>query len=258
MEHPAITSKSTSKKRSRGRTRTATLDHVKGKYFIRIYAVGRGDAGKYKLTVDFKEDSAIIGFDPTKLEVQDPPKLAEIPPPDVPCDEMQFDPKNPACRGVCPAMGAPPNWPPCAGKCPTPPDASIPSCQATMPCPNPPDRRVRSCKLSAWPNCDIKNPDPGNPKCDNATAEPVVARVIKNEVQGADTLITISAGTEQGVGAKGWKGHVLRGDGDSYLDGGEVTLIRVGKRDTLGKVHLTTDVISQNPKVKLTPPPKGQ
>ena len=32
--------------------------------------------------------------------------------------------------------------------------------------------------------------------------------------------------------------------------------IRVGKRETIGKVHLTTDQISANPRVKLTPPPK--
>jgi hypothetical protein len=49
---------------------------------------------------------------------------------------------------------------------------------------------------------------------------------------------------------------VLRGDGDSPMDGGDVIVIRVGKRETIGKVHLTTDQISANPRVKLTPPPK--
>jgi hypothetical protein len=79
--------------------------------------------------------------------------------------------------------------------------------------------------------------------------------VIKNEVQGSDVIITIAAGTDQGV-SKGWKGHVLRGDSETAMDGGDVTVIRVGKRETVGKVHLTTDQIAANPRVKLTPPPK--
>jgi hypothetical protein len=49
---------------------------------------------------------------------------------------------------------------------------------------------------------------------------------------------------------------VLRADTDSPMDGGDVTVIRVGKRETIGKVHLTTDQISANPRVKLIPPPK--
>jgi len=74
-------------------------------------------------------------------------------------------------------------------------------------------------------------------------------------VQGTDVLITIAVGLDQGVG-KTWHGHVLRGDSDTPMDGGEVTVIRVGKRETVGKVHLTTDQISSNPRVKLSPPPK--
>ena len=37
---------------------------------------------------------------------------------------------------------------------------------------------------------------------------------------------------------------------------GIVPVIRVGKRETIGKAHLTTDQISANPRVKLIPPPK--
>jgi hypothetical protein len=47
---------------------------------------------------------------------------------------------------------------------------------------------------------------------------------------------------------------VLRGDSDNAMDGGDVTVIRVGKRETIGKVRLTTDQISANPRVKLSPP----
>ena len=250
---PVVQSKRTSR---RGRIRTATVTDAKGKYYIRVYAVGRGDAGKYKLTVDFKESTGPMTIDLTKVDIPDPPRLAAIPVDEPTCDEFTFDPKNNACRTVCPTTGAPPGWPACRGKCPDPPDASNPACWATMPCPNPPKREVRACKARDFPKCaDISNPDPANPNCDHATADPVTARVINIAVQGADTIVTISAGTDQKV-SRDWTGHVLRGDSDTPLDGGDVVIFRVTKRETFGKVHLTTDVISANPKVKLTPPPK--
>jgi hypothetical protein len=243
-------------KRSKSRVRTATILQAKGKYFIRVYAVNRGDAGTYKLTVDFKEDTGPINLDLSKVEIPDPPKLAAVPEAEIACDEFTFDLKNPACKNICPTSNAPPGWPACKGKCPEPPDVNNSACWASMPCPTPADRRVRSCPKSKWSKClDINNPDPNNPNCDDATAPPVTARVIKNEVQGSDVLITIAAGTDQGVSTS-WTGHVLRGDSDNVMDGGDVKVIRVGKREAVGKVHLTTDQISQNPRVKLTPPPK--
>jgi hypothetical protein len=103
-----------------------------------------------------------------------------------------------------------------------------------------------------FPPCDKANPDPDNWKCD-LKDPPVVGRVIKNEVQGSDVVITIAVGSDQGVG-KGWTGRVLRGNTDTPIDGGEVQVIRIGKRETIGKVRLTTDQIQANPKVKLSPP----
>src|SRR5690349_1810876 len=46
---PLVSSSKKAGKRGRGggRSRTATLDGAKGKYFVRVYAVGRGDAGAY-------------------------------------------------------------------------------------------------------------------------------------------------------------------------------------------------------------------
>lgn len=249
---PIVQSQKQSKKRSSSRVRTATIDNARGKYFIRVYAVGRGDAGKYTLKVDFKESVAPIAPDLSRIEIPDPPKLAAVPEVEVPCDEYTFDIKNPGCRSVCPASNAPPGWPACKGKCPDPPDVTNSACWDKMPCPNPPNRNVKAC--TKWPPCpDYKNPDPQNPNCD--TALPVIARVIKNEVQGSDVLITIAAGSDQMV-AKGWRGTVLRGDSESAIEGGEVIVIRVGKRETLGKVRLTTDQVGANPRVKLTPPPK--
>jgi hypothetical protein len=252
---PVIASKKSSKK-SAGRSRSVSLAGAHGKYYLRIFAVGRGDAGTYKLTVDFAPQIAGPAFDPLKLEIAEPPRLAAVPEAEIACDEFAFDQKNPACKSVCPQTGAPPGWPACAGKCPTPPDINIPACLATMPCPTPPDRRVKACPASKWPKCDLKAPDANNPNCDNATADPVKGRVLKADVQGSDVIITIGVGTDQGVGKSGWSGKVLRGDSDVALSGGDVTIIKIDKRQTIGKVHLTTDQVNENPWVKLSPPPK--
>ncbi len=257
---PLVTSKKMSKKKSKGRNRTAEIE-VKGKglgvgegkYFIRVYAVNRGDAGKYKLTVDFKEILSGPGFDPLKLEIPEPPKLAAVPEAEIPCDEEKFDKANPACRTVCPAVGAPPNWPACKGKCPAEPDKENPACWNTMECPKPPDRRIKRC-AGKFPKCpDINNPDPENPNCDNAKADPVKGRVLGTSVQGSEVIIQIGAGATQGV-KKDWRGQVLRGDSDAPMVGGEVTIVRVDKNLTVGKVRLTTDQVSANPYVKLSPP----
>jgi len=248
---PIVTSKKSAKKKSRSRVRTATVDNAKGKYYIRVYAVNRGDAGKYKLTVDFKESTGPIGIDLAKVEIPEPPRLAAIPEAEQTCDEFQFDIKNPACRTVCPPAGAPPGWPACAGKCPSPPDPQNPACWDKV-CPNPPTSRAKACKLKDFPPCDRNAPDPENLKC-GIKANPIAGRVIKAEVQGNDTVITIAAGSDQGVD-KSWVGKVMRADSESPLEGGDVIVIRVGKRETVGRVKLTTDIINRNPRVKLSPP----
>jgi hypothetical protein len=250
---PIVQSKKTGKKKSLSRVRTAVVDDAKGKYFIRVYAVGRGDAGKYKLTVEFKETTGGMALDLTKIEIPEPPKLAAVPEPEAVCDEFSFDMKNPACRTVCGA-GAPKNWPGCAGKCPDPPDPSNEACWDKV-CPSPPTLRSKACMKNVaanFPPCDKANPNPENPKC-NQKADPITARVIKNEVQGSDVVITVAAGSDQGV-AQGWNGQVLRGDSDSGLDGGSFKVIRVGKREAVGKVKLTIDQVAANPRVKLSPP----
>ncbi|HET9627102.1 MAG TPA: hypothetical protein VFP84_37340 [Kofleriaceae bacterium] len=251
---PVVQSKKTSKKRSAGRIRTATVDSAKGKYFIRVYAVGRGDAGKYKLTVDFTEAPVDSGIDYAKLDIPDPPKLAAVPDEIIPCDETNFDPKKQECKSVCPKFGAPQGWPGCKDVCPTPPDINVQACWASMDCPNPPDRRVRKCSPAAkfWKPCDYGNPDPNNPRCDEKRP-PVFGRIIGNNLQGSDVIITIGIGSEAGVG-KDWVGKVMRGDSEQPLSGGDVQIIRVDKKVTVGKVHLTTDQLSSNSKVRLQQP----
>ncbi|HEV7559048.1 MAG TPA: hypothetical protein VGO00_26425, partial [Kofleriaceae bacterium] len=71
--------KKSSAKHAKGRTREATIAGAHGKYFIRIYAVNRGDAGTYRLVVDFKETTGQLAFDINKLDIPDPPKLAAVP-----------------------------------------------------------------------------------------------------------------------------------------------------------------------------------
>lgn len=251
---PVVQSQKTSKRRSMSRSRNATVEDARGKYLVRVYAVGRGDAGKYRLTVEFKESTAGLAFDPLKLEIPDPPKLAAVPEPEVPCDEFQFDPKNPACKLVCPQAGAPPGWPACKDKCPSPPNADLPACQASMECPNPPDRRVRKCTTSKFPRCpDPKNPDPQNPNCDNIKIPPVIGRIIGSSIQGSELIVTIGAGSNSGVQSN-WTAHVLSGSGDQALAGGEIKVVRVDKAVTVGKVKLTADQLLANPRVRLAAP----
>src|SRR5205823_4628578 len=103
-------------KRTGKHARTASIFGAKGKYFIRVYAVGRGDAGAYKLALDFKEQLHSGDGGWFAVEVPDPPKLAAVPPSDVGCNESAgdtFDPKNPKCFDVCPTTATPPpGWRP--------------------------------------------------------------------------------------------------------------------------------------------------
>jgi len=50
-----------------------------------------------------------------------------------------------------------------------------------------------------------------------------------------------------------WKVRLLRGDTDQLLPGGELVVIRVDKRVTIGRVKLTLDEVRANPRVLLRP-----
>ncbi len=249
-------SKRMSRKRARhaGHTKRTTIDGAKGKYFIRIYAVDRGDAGKYKLRAEFYERAAELAFNPLDMDVPDPPRLADIPEIVEGCDEFNFDVKNKSCRTVC-GPGAPPGWPGCKGKCPTPPSVDEPACWATMPCPRPPDERVKACKPSNWPPCpNLNNPDQTNPNC-RVKANPIVGRVIGKQIQGRNIFIQVSVGSDQGL-KKDWTGTVIRGSdvNSPAFPGGEVRIIRIDKNVTFAKVRLTADQVDRNKHVRFSPP----
>jgi hypothetical protein len=256
--NPIVTSKKTGKGK-RTRSRTASVEKGPGntKYFIRVYAMNRGDAGKYKMTLEWHEtgDSAI---DWAKVDVQDPPKLAAVPVEIEPCDDTNFDQKKPECRNFCPTQNPPPGWKACVGHCPDPPDPANKACWDKV-CPAPPTTESKACMANPkkyFPPCaDVNNPDPDNPNCPK-NRPPVTTRVMEVSVSGSDSVITISAGNDKGV-KEDWRGTLLKGnEGDTPLDGGEITIVRCGKLQCIGKVHLTPDQVNRNLRVKLIPPGK--
>lgn len=246
---PIVTSKGS--RHRRGHVRTATIEQAKGKYFVRIYAPTRGDAGKYKLTVDFKEGGGPTTVDWTKVEIPDPPKLAALPEIITPCDDTNFDPKKPECRTFCPQINPPRGWPACKGICPDPPDPTNEACWDKV-CPTPPTKRAKACKIKDFPPCDFSAPDPDNPRCE-VKAEPKTARIIGNQVQGSNVRITIALGTDSVPFSSKWTCKVTNSSG-TPLAGGEVDLVRVDKKATLGTVRLTLDQLEANSNVKCTPP----
>jgi hypothetical protein len=248
---PIVTSKGSGKRKSRSRVRTATIENAKGKYFVRIYAPGRGDAGKYKLTVDFKEGAGPTTVDWTKVEIPDPPKLPALPEVVEPCDDTNFDIKKPECRNFCPTVNPPKGWPACKGHCPDPPDPTNEACWDKV-CPNPPTMRAKACKIKDFPPCDFQNPDPDNPKC-QVKADPVTARIIGNQVQGSNVVITMAVGSESAKNMFNDKWNCKVVQGTTPIAGGDVKLVRVDKKATLGSVHLTLDQL-ENSSVRCTPP----
>jgi hypothetical protein len=118
------------KSKSKGHTRDATIDPAKGKYFIRVYAPKRGDAGTYKLAAVFTEEVKSKIPNPLDLQIPDPPKLADVPVYWPPCDT--FDAQNPNCPKMCPASS-----PLVASGCPVQPGTTAPP-PPTPPTPPPP------------------------------------------------------------------------------------------------------------------------
>lgn len=198
----------------RGRIRSGTINGAKGKYYVRIYAPRRGDAGAYKLLAEFKPEAPQIIFDPRDYEVSAPPKLPAVP--DAPVACTTHDPANPECDKIC-APGAPSNWKGCP-----PPQVTPPTTTATTTTPPPPP------------------------------ANPITTRMMKLDTVGGGVEITLPVGSSSGVN-KTWKVRVLRGETTAPLPGGAGTVVRVNSRYTIVRVSLTPDQLNANPNVVLEP-----
>jgi hypothetical protein len=238
--------------------RRASIKDAHGTYFIRVYAVGRGDAGKYKLGIDF--DGREVG--PAKpIEVSDPPKLADLPVVTATekCDLVKFDFSNEDCQNKCPLINPPASWPGCSKTCTvSPPNADIPACAATMACPPGGDIRVKSCTKRDFRACpDPKNPDPTNLNCLNFQYEPEVARIVKKQVIGNEVEVIIMIGAKSNVTST-WTGAVLQGTTSKPLAGGKLTITNVDTAaGTLtGRLRLTAQQVEANLNVVFAPPPK--
>ncbi len=238
--------------------RRASIKNAKGTYFIRVFAVGRGDAGRYKLGVEF--DGREVG--PLKpIEVNDPPKLADLP--DIQatakCDLVKFDFQNPDCFDKCPLLNPPANWQGCAKTCTlSPPNASVPACAAIMACPPGGDIRVKSCREEDFAPCpNPRQPDPTNLRCLNFKFAPEVARIVKKEVIGNEVEIVVMIGAKSNVDTK-WTGSVLRGSTDKLLPGGKLTIrsVDTAAGTVTARVRLTAQQVEANTAVVFAPPPK--
>ena len=199
----------------RGRTRSARITEARGRYFVRVYAPRRGDAGSYKLVAAFQEDVPPIIFNPLTMDVPPPPKLPAVPEPPSTCEV--FSAADPACQDRCPP-GAPPQWRGCVAPATTPPPVVAPT-PPVVPAP---------------------------------VAEPIVARVLKIDVVDSSLVVTVGAGKDHGVDMT-WKAAVLRGTSSRPLPGGGATLVRVDRRVTVLKVKLPGDLLRENPTIRLEP-----
>lgn len=209
-------------KKKSGRLQTATIDLAKGTYYVRVYAPRRKDAGAYKLSASFTPDAVPI---PPDMTVPDPPKLPAVP--EVEPDCLQFDPKIKACEKVCPDFGAPPGWKACADK------------------EKAEQERIAREEAEKARIERMKN-----------APKPMDKRIVHVAINGDEATITLGIGTDgQPLLDSTWTAQIVNKTTGKPLVGGTVTLVRVGKTQTLAKVRLPVDILNQNPMVRLTPPP---
>jgi hypothetical protein len=213
---PIVATKTAGK---RGRVRTASVDNASGKYFVRIYAPRRSDAGAYRLVVNFKaDDMTKPPLDPGA--VPEPPRLPAIPEAEVPCD--MFDRNNPDCKTKC-APGSPPDWPKCV------------------------EAEKKKVEQEAK-ELEIKNRPP--------PPKPADARVLHYEnASDGGVSVTLGVGTSSVPALdKTWRAVVVSKATGKPLANGVLVITSVGKTQTFAKSTLTTDQLAANPQVRLTPP----
>lgn len=203
------------------RMQMATIDNARGKYFVRVFAPKRGDAGEYTLVASYEPENPPPRVD---MVVPDPPRLPAVPPTEPDCDP--FDVKVKACEKVCPEAGAPAGWIGCR------------------------DRDKQEQEKAA---CEQAKKDLADRQKTAPTA--FTARMNHVEIQGDDSVITLPAGTTAHPQLdKTWTAQVLSSQNGQPIAGAAATIVRVGNTQTLARVHMTIDQLSANPQVRLTPP----
>jgi hypothetical protein len=261
----------TSTKKGTGRTRVASVDNAKGKYFIRVYALGRGDAGKYKLDVEFHDGGGgPVGIEWLKVDVPEPPKLADLPTVvdgGKPCDKYTFDKTNRNCENVCPfpIQDPPEGWKACENVCtkknPVAEDAAKPACAKIMKCDRrAPDNRIPDC-TGKFPPCDFtKDPlDTDNPNC-LKPRPPVYAYIKGNRIDGGDLEVTMIVMDKATITTK-WSASIIKGGSENArpaadipLSGGRLDITRVDGNVVKARGKLTIDQLKDNKWVKLQAP----
>lgn len=183
------------------RSKQVKIKNASGKYYIQVYAPRRVDAGKYILSVRFKERAAGPSTDELLGMIDDPPPLPAV-----------VEPKEK-----------------------TPEEIAAEEAERV--------RVEEERRLAAEKRAQD----------DAVLAElnkPVYARITRTQRSTGGVIITIGAGQIRGVD-KGWSGVVLAGEGKSALPGGEFTIIRVTKQESIAKVQLSIDQVEANPRVEL-------
>jgi hypothetical protein len=135
---------------------------------------------------------------------------------------------------VCPEVGAPPGWKACADRDKAEKDA---------------EAQRLACEQAEKERAErLKN-----------APKPMDKRIIDVKINGDEATITLGIGSEgQPLLDKSWSAEVINAATGKPMIGGTVTIVRIGKTQTLAKVKLRVDTLNQNPTVRLTPPPLDQ
>lgn len=80
----------------------------------------------------------------------------------------------------------------------------------------------------------------------------VVARVVGLEIVDETAVITIAAGSEQGIG-KRWRAQFREGKTPNLLAGGEASIIRIDRRTAVLKTALPPAQVRANVFIQLDP-----
>ena len=80
----------------------------------------------------------------------------------------------------------------------------------------------------------------------------ISGRVVDLEIIGEDTVITVAAGTEQGID-KTWRARFREGTTTKLVPDGEAILIRIDRRTTILKTRLTPEQVRANRIVQFDP-----